>query len=755
MTQNIKKLTGEVDRCLKKVAEGAETFEDIWQKVQHPGNTNQKEKYEVELKREIKKLQRLREQIKTWIASNEIKDKSALLENRKLIEIQMERFRLVEKESKMKAYSKEGLGQAKKIDPETKEYELCREWLNEAISNLNIQIDQMESETESLFAGTKKKKIDKDKVERVDELNEQIEKHRHHINQIELILRSLDNESLGVDAVNKVKDDVDYYISNCHEPDFIEFDGLYDDLDLETVVDSEAPAKSVDDKGDYDGLLSSPCSSLNSTSSFTIPNSPISKTTNPSHNNKNKTPTATPTTTSSLVNGISSTVSPINSLVTTTTVSSAKKALFTDTDTVSSSELPTPIDSGKTTTTTSTTSLIEQKIKENTMTAKPPPSISSSQSNHISSSILSSLATSLPVSTTTNTSLPDFSKPPSPSKRLTSMEQNAVEVVRNHIESLKYPGFNALNALNRVPNGPTLPESSTSRSESSSSTLSNSFSSTSSTPFMSLSSLSRPLSSSTSTSSILNFNTSTHNNNSINTSLHNSMLNNNSSIPSNSSIYNSMPGQVPPVTAESLKEQLQMPSDYNFKTSSLFGLQNTSSSLTSATKPPATGTQDVKLHPVQGVAPLGPVILTPERMYQLKMLESSFIHLPQKQDCEKIRTYLPRRAIPVASHHYHQPLPNIDSLEFFQRLSIEILFFIFYYQEGTKAQYLAAKALKKQSWRFHTKYMMWFQRHEEPKRITDEYEEGTYIFFDYEKWTQRKRDGFTFEYRFLEDKDLP
>ena len=110
--------------------------------------------------------------------------------------------------------------------------------------------------------------------------------------------------------------------------------------------------------------------------------------------------------------------------------------------------------------------------------------------------------------------------------------------------------------------------------------------------------------------------------------------------------------------------------------------------------------------------------------------------------------------------------------------------------EGTKAQYLAAKALKKQSWRFHTKYMMWFQRHEEPKMINDEYEQvmeswfnlisenlkdlrwngelweifdwgltyailqGTYIYFDYEKWGQRKKEGFTFEYRFLEDRDL-
>ena len=37
--------------------EGCEAFEDIWQKVQNAANTNQKEKYESELKREIKKLQ--------------------------------------------------------------------------------------------------------------------------------------------------------------------------------------------------------------------------------------------------------------------------------------------------------------------------------------------------------------------------------------------------------------------------------------------------------------------------------------------------------------------------------------------------------------------------------------------------------------------------------------------------------------------------------------------------------------------------
>jgi len=73
-------------------------------------------------------------------------------------------------------------------------------------------------------------------------------------------------------------------------------------------------------------------------------------------------------------------------------------------------------------------------------------------------------------------------------------------------------------------------------------------------------------------------------------------------------------------------------------------------------------------------------------------------------------------------------LPHSDTVEFFQRLSTETLFFIFYYMEGSKGQYLAAKALKKQSWRFHTKYMMWFQRHEEPKVINEEYEQVSASF---------------------------
>jgi len=53
--------------------------------------------------------------------------------------------------------------------------------------------------------------------------------------------------------------------------------------------------------------------------------------------------------------------------------------------------------------------------------------------------------------------------------------------------------------------------------------------------------------------------------------------------------------------------------------------------------------------------------------------------------------------------------------------------------EGSKGQYLAAKALKKQSWRF----MMWFQRHEEPKIINEEYEQVSASF--YSIFVEKKR----------------
>uniref|UniRef100_A0A8C5AJ12 CCR4-NOT transcription complex subunit 3 n=1 Tax=Gadus morhua TaxID=8049 RepID=A0A8C5AJ12_GADMO len=467
-----RKLQGEIDRCLKKVAEGVEQFEDIWLKLHNAANANQKEKYEADLKKEIKKLQRLRDQIKTWVASNEIKDKRQLVENRKLIETQMERFKVVERETKTKAYSKEGLGLAQKVDPAQKEKEEVGTWLTNTIDTLNMQVDQYESEVESLSVQTRKKKGEKEQQERIEELKQFVEKHRYHIRMLETILRMLDNHSIQVDSIRKIKDDVEYYLDSSQDPDFEENEFLYDDLDLDEIPTA---------------LLA----------------------------------TSPPGTT------------------------------------------------------------LEDEILQH--------------------------SSSTPTSTTSSSPTP-----PSPATCTT-----------------------------------------------------------------------------VSTAS-----------------------------PSSSDVF-------PSTTAPS-----GPPSG------------------------PQTSLSEVSIPPSLGVCPLGPVALSKEQLYQQAMEEAAWTHMPHPSDSERIRQYLMRNPCPTLPFHHQVPPPHSDSVEFYQRLSTETLFFIFYYLEGTKAQYLAAKALKKQSWRFHTKYMMWFQRHEEPKTITDEFEQGTYIYFDYEKWGQRKKEGFTFEYRYLEDRDL-
>uniref|UniRef100_A0A8C4TAY8 CCR4-NOT transcription complex subunit 3 n=1 Tax=Erpetoichthys calabaricus TaxID=27687 RepID=A0A8C4TAY8_ERPCA len=538
----------EIDRCLKKVAEGVEQFEDIWQKLYNAANANQKEKYEADLKKEIKKLQRLRDQIKTWVASNEIKDKRQLVENRKLIETQMERFKIVERETKTKAYSKEGLGLAQKVDPAQKEKEEVGQWLANTIDTLNMQVDQFESEVESLSVQTRKKKGDKDKQDRIEELKRFIEKHRYHIRMLETILRMLDNDSIQVDSIRKIKDDVEYYADSSQDPDFEENEFLYDDLDLEDIpqplVATSPPGHSHMEDEIFNQSSSTPTST---TSSSPIPPSPATCTT------------------------------------------------------VRGSDLPV--------------------CNEN--------SSGSQLTNSTSSSSNTSLLVPMPIN-----------PPSSPS-----------------------PSFSESKTAQSLLNGP------------------------------------------------LNY---------------------------------TQPEIKAPEPLSSLKSMAE-------RAALGSGLEDQITSLHITDR-------GENLFPSSTSAPGGPTVPTQtqlsEQLYQQAMQEAAWTHMPHPSDSERIRQYLMRNPCPTPPYHHQVPPPHSDSVEFYQRLSTETLFFIFYYLEGTKAQYLAAKALKKQSWRFHTKYMMWFQRHEEPKTITDEFEQGTYIYFDYEKWGQRKKEGFTFEYRYLEDRDL-
>jgi CCR4-NOT transcription complex subunit 3 len=240
---------------MKKVDEGVELFDDIWEKVYSADTQNQKEKYELDLKKEIKKLQRLRDQIKTWIGSSEVKDKDGLVEARKLIETKMEQFKVCEKETKTKTYSKEGLARAERLDPQEQAKVDTTTWIQEYIDRLSELVQDRDVEIEKLTSG-KGKKQNKTQIE---EFQHYIAQHKFHINKLEGIMRLVNNDVLDVEVVDPLKDDLDYYMDS-HDDDeyqqaydedfFYEALGL-DDLDVvnvDRVTQVPAPKTEEEDK---------------------------------------------------------------------------------------------------------------------------------------------------------------------------------------------------------------------------------------------------------------------------------------------------------------------------------------------------------------------------------------------------------------------------------------------------------------------------------------------------------------------------
>uniref|UniRef100_A0A8C7ZLM1 CCR4-NOT transcription complex subunit 3 n=1 Tax=Oryzias sinensis TaxID=183150 RepID=A0A8C7ZLM1_9TELE len=891
---------GEIDRCLKKVAEGVEQFEDIWQKLHNAANANQKEKYEADLKKEIKKLQRLRDQIKTWLASNEIKDKRQLVENRKLIETQMERFKVVERETKTKAYSKEGLGLAQKVDPAQREKEETGQWLTNTIDTLNMQVDQFESEVESLSVQTRKKKGDKEKQDRIDELKRLIERHRFHIRMLETILRMLDNDSVPVDAIQKIKDDVEYYIDSSQDPDFEENEFLYDDLDLEDIP-AALVATSPSGQGNEDDMyLHSSSTPTSTTSSSPIPPSPATCTTENSEDDKKRgRSTDSEVSQSPVKNGAPSLLSSFSS--STTSGSSSSSSLVSMASVVggittvpTSSSLIGSFSSAvqqhqhQLTQQQQSQSLSQSQQQQQQSQTKPSIPSNNTPSPPNNPLIPMSTAPSLPTPSTLSSSAPTSQSTAGPTTTSSlglglGLDLRKGTSSANQMSSLGLGGGHPtpLSTMAGLISGSTLApyaqaaasgglglssttqssnsvESSTSISTSGSSGVTTNGAGTGlglSCPSSSHNSMSGsilglvsgqgvasgasqvPPSSASSTTgavSMLGGNggnvgvvgmnaaparppSGLKQNGSTSYSAVVAESSTESALSTPSQSQNSQPSSLSSSTSQpmdngpSLISSITLPpsspspsfSDGTPGGGSLLngphsytqaseglkaseplsslkamaeraalgsGLEeipnlhltdrsrndifSSSSAAPGTPSTPQSSVSEVSIPPSLGVCPLGPTPLPKDQLYQQAMQEAAWTHMPHPSDSERIRQYLMRNPCPTLPYHHQVPPHHSDSIEFYQRLSTETLFFIFYYLEGTKAQYLSAKALKKQSWRFHTKYMMWFQRHEEPKTITDEFEQGTYIYFDYEKWGQRKKEGFTFEYRYLEDRDL-
>lgn len=210
-----RKLQQEVDKVLKKVKEGLEEYEDIYEKFQNTESDNQsyREKLEADLKREIKKLQKHREQIKNWLSKDEIKDRAdVLMENRRLIESGMERFKSIEKIMKTKKFSTEALTNPDLIkDPRELKKRDQFIFVEDCLEELQKQLEAYE----------------------VDNNEEQIEKHVFHIANLENILKLLQSDDLDPETVQDFQEDIRYYVDNNDDPDFVDYDTVYQDIGCE------------------------------------------------------------------------------------------------------------------------------------------------------------------------------------------------------------------------------------------------------------------------------------------------------------------------------------------------------------------------------------------------------------------------------------------------------------------------------------------------------------------------------------------
>ncbi|KAI6047051.1 Not1 N-terminal domain, CCR4-Not complex component-domain-containing protein [Pisolithus marmoratus] len=748
-----RKLQTEIDRTLKKVAEGVELFESIYEKMQSSTNQTQKEKLETDLKTQIKKLQRLRDQIKSWVASNDIKDKSALLENRRLIETQMEKFKACEKEMKTKAFSKEGLTQSAKLDPKAQEKMEVTSWLQQTVEELTLQVEQAEAEIETLQGGGKKKGKGQSAVSsRLEDLEHLNERRKWHINRLELILRLLDNGSLSTEQVLDLKEDVAYFVENNTEETFEDDEGIYDDLNLgeeeekfglandddDGSDDSESASEDhpqrtprKHDKDDENVLISKRDESpvqKKSALQLRKPSIAAEKASKPPPN-----PNFAQQPMSSILKvGLPSAPRPPATLPAIRYAAAAAAAVSSGpsasapsapsgsqapSSALSSSLSATPATPTAPSITQSTS---QSMIQDSHLTSSPSlthpsvtsPMLSSASASHQPDGSFYSGQDSPAISEAVPSSV---SGPPASSSPHRTYHKDAVvsPVLSTTTSAVaQQAGLSDAQPPQQQP-------------------LANGSSQVGQTPVQQP----QPPAPSPQAQQLLS-----------------------PGIPTTNSTPSVIqPPQYPPGVRVPQSSEQQP------------ALQSQQEQQAPGTQRPPSAVPPHQQAPSRPSASAFPGSLSdlvasfetvkqkaPHRMTNLgevhKLLEGGYSNAPQPTDTERAKYYVPRYPFNTTSFYPQTPHPVVSSPALFQHIDVETLFYVFYYLPGTYQQYLAARELKRQSWRFHIKYLTWFQRHSEPQAITEEYEQGVYVYFDWEgSWCQRKKSDFRFEYRYLSE----
>nr|XP_019005870.1 CCR4-NOT transcription complex subunit 3 [Kwoniella mangroviensis CBS 8507]OCF69331.1 CCR4-NOT transcription complex subunit 3 [Kwoniella mangroviensis CBS 8507] len=663
---SMRKLAAEIDKTLKQVAVGVETFELTFDKLGHATNSTQKEKTENDLKAQIKKLQKMRDQIKAWIGNNDIKDKNALLDNRKLIEVQMERFKALEKEMKMKAFSKEGLIAKSKLDPAEKARRDMIDWVGNTTDELSRQIEQTEAEAEALQA-TRKKKASGDRLSELEELNE---RRQWHISKLELVQRMLENGTLPVEDVENVQEDIKYFVEANAEEDFDYDQGLYDELNLQEEEDYIHDYGHVDEGSNVDDASVADVTESVSTGA---PKTPAKE---DKDSSKKGTPASKATSTTTHEDAPSSPVSAKK-------VPSRKAPL--ETKTKSSESIP-PVPSVP------------------TPVPAPTPKAASLPPIRYAAAAAAAVASSAPASSATAVSQPGPETSPSkandslPPAQLTETPQ---EEAPTPAPAQNPPKVSSPDQVDGQANGH------------------------SPAPPPGISATQSPLPSTQQSTQLQT-----------------------PAVPPQTAV--APPGYAPQ-HAESSRAAQQPPQ--------------------AAPQPIQPGVMGNLMHSFEmakelckcGVITIeyissyaNSVFIAKRRtndVHELNAaLDGSYGNIPQQLDAEPPRYYHPKNPIKTPSYYPQSRLPILEDKSIYSRLDLDQLFYIFYYMTGTYEQWLAARELKRQSWRFHKQYLTWFQRAHNPQAITEDYEQGGYYYFDWENsWCQRRKSDFRFEYRWLSD----
>jgi CCR4-NOT transcription complex subunit 3 len=164
----------------------------------------------------------------------------------------MERFKASEKELKTKAFSKEGLIAASRLDPAEKAKLELSQWLSSMVDELARQVETTEAEVEQLAGGTKKKKggASNERAAQLDQLNE---RRNWHSSRLEILLRMLENGTLETERVADIKDDIKYFVESNADEDFEEDEGIYDDFNLDEEEEAFG-LKDNDDMTSHDAI---------------------------------------------------------------------------------------------------------------------------------------------------------------------------------------------------------------------------------------------------------------------------------------------------------------------------------------------------------------------------------------------------------------------------------------------------------------------------------------------------------------------